>query len=266
MSIGIALLSAAAIIGTLYYSGWLLVEHWQTTLAPCTECIKSFSRHFFVKSHLLPMLFFGGASIGLIRSLLFIKRELQFHLRYGKQNSNQSVTIVQNGSLAAWSGGLLRPGIYAHQDFWNNLSECEQLALETHEQVHVDKKEALQFFCLGFVKALLPIPYISKALQHFVQQVQLRSEFEADQTAIECTSRKTLASLLYKALQFESRLALETVPAIDSFIDKRISYITDERKDVLPKPSHRSLLICTFTVGAALSSFYHIVEPIAGCL
>jgi hypothetical protein len=265
-SVAIALVSAAAIIGTLYYSGWLLVEHWQTTLAPCAECIKSFSKHFFVRSHLLPMLLFVGAAVGLIRSVLFIKREIEFHVRYRKHNSMSPVTLVDSGTLAAWSGGLLQPTIYAHKDFWHSLSPTERLALQTHEQVHVDQQETLQFFCLGLTRALLPIPYVSQALHNYVQHTQLRSEFEADQAAINCTSRETLASLLYKALQFESEPTLVSVPAIDSFIDKRIDYITSEKHSALPMPNHQSLLLCAFTIGITLSGFYYGVEPIAGCL
>lgn len=267
-TIGIAIASAAITLVMLYiwvYSGTLLLSYWYNGYTSCIECVKTFSQHFFAWHNFASSLIFGLSSWGWIHGLVFLRREYLMHSASQKfDDTSTGPILVEHSRSTAWSSGIISPRIYANRTFWDKLTKKEQIALCAHEQSHVDNQETLQLFLLSWVEALIKFPLIHQLLQVIIHRKRLQGEVKADQNAIRSTSRLILASLLYKACDFESRPFSNSAPGVDSLLLQRVSFIV--QKKPFKQSSYRYLLIfsvvCMCSIFVSLQVF---ISPISAC-
>lgn len=210
-----------------------LFLYW-TQAIECTACLKSFGSSFFNTHQLFFFTLVFVSSFFLFRGYRFLRKELRFHkqsIQEGVQ-SNQ-VLLVDNASMAAYSAGFLSQSIIVDKSFWSELTSDEKKALIRHESHHIDQHHSLQFLAIGLAKAMLPIPIIRSTFEQFYLQYRLKSELEADQSAIRLTSRKIVASLLYKAMIFESEISFVSPSTIDAMAMKRAKALVDHQSNIV---------------------------------
>ena len=244
------------------FSAQLLFQHWQSILTPCVECLSSFQKHAFRLELIFPLLLFLISSFTFLRGFAFLfkeYRELKGSL------ANAEINFVDESGSSAWSHGYIKPKIFINRSFWKKLSYEERCALKAHEQCHVRQKHCLQFVLLAWCKAISPFPYTSNLIENLIEHFQIESELEADAAAISQSSRKALASLLCKAIEFERQPTLYSRAGIDSFLNVRIAHLTGGASTLKSsKPGSfffsNNVFFLTLFVGLLL------IEPIQNCL
>ena len=131
--------------------------------------------------------------------MLFALREWRFSKTIRSvDQSEEGVYLLPTKTSAAWSAGIFHNAICVSKAFWTSLTSSERQALVAHERRHMSKRDGWLFFLLGVTESFFVDPISRRAIARITRDARLRSEFDADQAAIQSTSRTILASLLYK--------------------------------------------------------------------
>lgn len=270
--IGLFLLAGAVTLGmfTLFVvSAVGFVQHWHTVALPCTECVSSFVANTTAPSHIAYAVGMFFSLLAAIRAFFFIKKQYLFHKPIRVYTKERGVRLVKNAPLAAWSAGIMQPRIYADATFWYGLTDLEKDTLIAHEQTHIEQQDVARQLLLGWVKVLLPIPFLHAWLGASLQHMRMESELYADSNAMKKTSAGTLAQLLKKTLSVEGHLHSHIVaPAIDGLMQERLRQMKGERVLqsprgilLLPAVSMLSMLFVVVTIAGVLQ-----VQPIHSCV
>lgn len=252
---------------TVVHSSTLLFQHWALAMAPCVECSKTFWRYILLPNNITATLFFAWSAVCILRGVLFVRHEYTFQALDWQTDRHQSMVFVNNTPLAAWTSGILRQNICINIAFWHLLNTEEQKALCEHEQHHIDHRESLLFFLLGWCRAIIWLPILAKQMKVFVRNQQLRSEICADKKAMDATSNVVVASVLYKALQFEQAQYTSIAPGINTHIHMRIAHITSGNSSGAYLPAQRwFLLACLGAISVVVCFFLLHIEAAQGCL
>lgn len=222
----LAVASVSMLIVTFAYAGFRLFNYWFEALYICTTCSDNILKTFLNLNHILFLVLGIWSLVSILKVTFFLLREYAFLRSIKSMREEQpNVYLVQNTNFAAWSGGVFRHSICINQDFWQSLSPSEQKALIAHETCHIDRRDALLFFLLGITESALFFPYINRIMNNVSKHMRLQSEYVADCKAIQATGRTALASLLHKALLFETDVNFSG-PRIENQIHERVRLLT----------------------------------------
>lgn len=268
----IILIAALSVIGlsfVFFASSQLVLQHWHAIMAPCTECMKSFSRNFIGPTHLLPLLIMMGSIFLLLRIGLYTKAHFKlqsFLVRQAQRKGN--LYFLEQAPLAAWCQGLISPSIYINKRFWEQLSNKERIALLAHEKHHKGAKHSLELFSVGMLRILFPLNFFTRWAGELLQYCKLNNELEADRAAIAQTDRLTVAQLLKKTLEFEAQKSAHyPVHGIQTELEKRVACLTDQNCEIQnPRTNLGRVLGTSLSVVLILGTGLIWLEPISTCL
>lgn len=264
----IAMAGTALVLGAFFFSIIRLVQYWSLAIE-CTSCLDSFFANFTSSSNLWFLALLIWSAFGVLQAIRFFLREYRFHQSAKACGVKvQQVHLIDEIPLAAWSSGFFNQQICVNTTFWGQLSLPEQKALIAHESHHIREQHTLAFFLIGWTKAIIPFPYLNRLLDELHRQMRLRSEYEADNNAIQQTSRTIVASLLYKALSFESKSSSFAAARIDSFVVERVKNLTNtehQGKGVERENHHKTVLVLSL-FGASFLFVSLSAEMITSCL
>lgn len=244
-----------------------LIHHWQTVALPCSECVDSFFLHTITPSHLLYGFGLLFSLVAALRGFFFLKKEYKFHKPIISAAA-ESVFLVDDAPLPAWSSGFMHPKIYCDSRFWHALSVEEREALLAHERTHIAEGDIPMQFALGWIRALLPFPYLHAALSRYIAAVHQRAELYADEHAIACSSAQTLAQVLKKTIGYKTLPYVPvTVSAVTGLLELRVSQLKGEQSGGMARSSLQAspVLMMGFFWLSALTAAIFLIEPVSSC-
>lgn len=258
--------SVGLLLGVLSYAVFHISNYWITAMSSCSTCSEGITKTIFNANHLFLVLLGGWALFGILKVVRFLIHEYRFLQSIKKFTSDDSgVYFIEDANFAAWSGGVFAHSICIDQTFWRSLSADERKALIAHESCHIEKRDALLFFLLGITESAISFPFVSKFLRNLSKRIKLQSEYTADTRAINATSKTALASLLHKALLFETH-AHRVSPGIDSEIHERVKLLTAQSTfQPLSKADHNVAFATLMVFGFLVAGLSLNLQPIAHC-
>lgn len=222
-------------------------------------CQKTFSNVLFSISHSIPLLLIILSStvlltgfiilfVQIIKTRHYLKRNLGKKILIpsrvrpivDKLNLNGRIDVVKDDDKFSFCHGLLRPRICLSTGLLKTLTPTELKAVLLHENYHFKKHDPLRMVLSKTISSMFFfIPILGDLQKHYA----LTKEIAADEVVIKNGKRESLMFVLSKLLAGES-VKFSGVAALANLdLEKRILYLTGNKREVVFRPSVLNIFI-----------------------
>jgi Zn-dependent protease with chaperone function len=161
------------------------------------------------------------------------------------------VVVAPSSSLFSFCFGIIRPKVCVSTALVEALTPNELRAVLAHERYHLRRRDPLRILLANMLAAAsFPVP-LGLALRRVYLVAR---EIDADQDAIRCAGRNTLARAIYKVLAHPRTLQVGEVSAVGAINGQRarIDHLIDPRVSRYPGVGLRPLLLSLTTAAVLL--------------
>ena len=224
------LLSFFVTVGLYLYYYYFLISDlpvWVNDLKACGSVMELGS---FIKGHLniFAYLFITGVMTFFILKTIykfFINLKEYFRLqKYIKKHTikrYKNLRIIDTKDNIAFSFGIFKTGIALSKNLFKNFSKKEIKNIYLHEKGHLLNGDSYKLFIFSILANLFP----SKLRDKLIKDFSLLKEVEADDYCSEKTDKIQLAQTILKFYSVQANLH---IPMMNSYIETRIKFLTEE--------------------------------------